>query len=173
MSDESHETASALDRYKASAQTSIIEIAVRATVAAIPYAGGAILELWNGRAQRRSQERLNAVFEEMKKHLESTSAERVNQAYFDSEEFQTLLYLIIERLHTTHDAEKLKMFGDALANSGKTEFASDDKETFVRILRDLSAKDIQTLDHEYLKNWFPHVNSITYEPDVLSSFPVS
>jgi hypothetical protein len=169
MSDERRETDLTLDRYKERAHTTVTEIVLRTTVAAIPYAGGAILELWNGAAQRRTQERLNAVLDEMRERLESTSEQKVNRAFFDSEEFQTLLYLVIERLHTTHNAEKLKMFGDALANSGSVDFISDDKEVFIRILRDLSGADIHTLDHEYLKNWFPHVHTIDYKPEVLSS----
>jgi hypothetical protein len=36
----------------------------------------------------------------------------------------------MKRLHTTHDKEKLKLFGDALANSASVDYQSGDKETY-------------------------------------------
>lgn len=68
---------------------------------------------------------------------------------------------MIERLYTTHDEKKLRMFGDALANSGNGEL-SGEKEEFVRVLRDLSITDLRTLNNEMLKGWFPHIRSIAY-----------
>ncbi len=56
-----------------------------------------------------------------------------------------MFYLLIEKLHTTHDQAKLKVFGDALANSGKMDFKDDDKELYVRLIRDLSTDDILSL----------------------------
>lgn len=164
-----NEISKAIDVYKKAASVSVSEIALRTTVAAIPYAGGSILELWGGIAQRRTQERLNAVFEEMKQQLDETAVEKINRAFFDSEEFQTLLYLLLEKLHVTHDHTKLKMFGDVLANSGRIEFQADDKESYVRVLRDLSVVDVETLNHDNLKGWTPAIRKIEYSPDVLSS----
>ncbi len=68
-----------------------------------------------------------------------------NRGYYESEEFQTLMGLLLERLHTTQDNEKLNMFGKALANSGSSDFQEDDREEFIRILRDLSLKDLDEL----------------------------
>jgi hypothetical protein len=51
--------------------------------------------------------------------------------------------LTLEHLHTTHDKEKLKMFGGAPANCGDVDFKSDDKEAYIHILRDFSAKDLK------------------------------
>ena len=59
--------------------------------------------------------------------------------------YALLLTLVLERLHSTHQQEKLKTFGEALANSGTGEFVADDKEPFIRTLRDLSLEDLQTL----------------------------
>jgi hypothetical protein len=145
MDDEPNELVRALDRYEEAAHTSAAEIAARTTVAAIPYAGGPILELWNGLAQGRVQDRLNVVFSTMKKQLEEIAQDKVNQAFFGSEEFQTLLYLVLERLHATHQKEKLEAFGDALANSATIDFKKDDKEQYIRTLRELSLEDLQTL----------------------------
>jgi hypothetical protein len=59
------------------------------------------------------------------------------------------LGLVIEKLHTTHDEEKLRMFGAALANSGSSEFQPDEKEDYIRTLRDLSANELQVLKRGY------------------------
>lgn len=136
-----------LDQLKRDAQTSAARIAARTLVAMIPYAGGPILELWSGVAQRRTEARLGTVFEKMKERLASIDKEKVDKTFFDSEEFQTLLYLLMERLHTTHDDEKLQAFGTALANSGTAEFKEDPKEQYVRTLRDLSLKDLHVLQN--------------------------
>ena len=103
------------------------QIAFRTLVAGIPYAGGPILELWAGAAQRRVQERLHNVFAAMKDCIERLSESKIDRAFFESEEFQSLLFLLLEKLHTTHDADKLKIFGSALANSGNVAFRADDK----------------------------------------------
>jgi hypothetical protein len=94
-----------------------------------------------------------------------------DKKYYDSEEFQSLIGLVIEKLDTTHDEEKLRMFGDALANSGSTEFQADDKEEYVRTLRDLSSRDLRVLNDDRLKGWLPHIPHVTieYDADVLSS----
>jgi hypothetical protein len=169
MTVDTNELQKSIERHKEAAHFSVGEIALRSAVSAIPYAGGPILELWSGVAQRRVHERLNTVFAEMKERLDTVNAEKVNRAFFDSEEFQTLLYLLIEKLHTTHEQAKLKMFGDALANSGNMEFKVDDKEIFIRALRDLSVKDIETLSDEKLKGWNPLTKRIEYGPEILSS----
>lgn len=64
----------------------------------------------------------------MKNRLNLLGEEKVDNDYFRSEEFQSLLFLLIEKLHTTHDAEKLRMFGNALGNAANVDFKSDDKE---------------------------------------------
>jgi hypothetical protein len=46
--------------------------------------------------------------------------------------------------------DQLKRFGDALANSASALFEGDEKEVFVRILRDLSVQDLETLNHDKL-----------------------
>jgi hypothetical protein len=64
------------------------------------------------------------------------------------------LGLVIEKLHTTHDEEKLRMFGDALANSGSSEFQQDEKEDYIRTLRDLSTNELQVLKGGYPRGHF-------------------
>jgi hypothetical protein len=69
--------------------------------------------------------------------------------------------------------DQLKRFGDALANSASALFEGDEKEVFVRILRDLSVQDLETLNHDNLKGWLPATRRIERAPDVLSSLLTS
>lgn len=160
-----------IQQYVEDSETTIQEIAVRTALSFIPFAGSAILELANGLAQRRAQARLNTVFEQMKIRLEEIERGKIDEAYFHSEEFQSVLYLLLERLHSTHHAEKIRMFGNALANAGCTDFQEDPKEEFVRVLRDLSINDLNVLNHENLRGWRPHLPRvhISYSAEVLVS----
>ena len=119
MDSENNAFDTSLAQYKKAAHVSRKQIALRTMVATIPYAGSAILEIWDRLAQQRTEERLNTVFERMKERLESISQEKIDQAFLDSEQFQTLLYLLIEKLHTTQDEEKLQMFGNSAGQQCK------------------------------------------------------
>jgi hypothetical protein len=156
---------------KETAETTIRDIVLRTSISLIPYVGSAINEIADGLAQLRVQERLNDVFDAMKERLDNVTEDKVDKEYFHSEEFQTLLYLLLERLHTTHDKKKLRMFGIALGNSGLIEFKTADKESFARVLRDLSLSELQVLDDQRLKGWPPHIpgKEINYANEVLEN----
>jgi hypothetical protein len=79
----------------------------------------------------RFEERFLLVAEELEEQQKRIGDRIPDKRYYESEEFQTLFALLIERLHTTHQQEKLKMFGNALANSGREDFQNDDKELYV------------------------------------------
>lgn len=144
-------------------------LALRTALAGIPYAGSAILEILNGLAQRRNQERLNSVFDQMTNRLNQLGEEKLDREYFRSEEFQSLLFLLLERIHTTHDSDKLRMFGNALANSSSLDFKADDKEQYIRVLRELSLSDLNILNDGRLRGWFPFAHAIEYAPGVMVS----
>lgn len=163
------ELSAELDLYKKDSETTIQNIVLRSAVQGVPFIGSSIMEIFNGLAQRRAQERLNDMFDEVKKRLDSVGDEKIDREFFRSEEFQTLLFLLLERLHTTHDSEKLKMFGNALANSGNVDFKDDAREDYIRVLRDLSLKDLLILNDFRLKGWTPHIHQIDYSADVLVS----
>jgi hypothetical protein len=129
------ELSTEIDQYKEDSGAAVQEIALRSMLAGVPWLGSSILEMLNGLAQRRQQERLNDVFDALKNRLQELGKEKIDRGFFKSEEFQTLLFLVIERLHTTHDRTKLAMCGIALANSANTDFKEDHRELFVRALR--------------------------------------
>jgi hypothetical protein len=88
--------------------------------------------------------RVLAVFEE---EFERIRNKIPDENHYHSEQFQSMIGLLVERLHTTHEDEKLKMFGKALANSGSSDFKEDPREDFIRIVRDLSLADLNELQH--------------------------
>jgi len=90
-----------LKRYKDDSGAAVQEIALRSMIAGVPLVGSSILEILNGLAQRRQQERLNDVFDALKNRLHELGDEKIDRKFFRSEEFQTLLFLLLERLHTT------------------------------------------------------------------------
>jgi len=118
---------------------------VNGILSAFPVGGDAVKSLIEGKATRNINRRIIELFHEMREQLQEIEDSIPDENYFGSEEFQTLLALGIEQLKTTHDEGKRKMVADALANSGSAEFISDDKEQYVRILRDLSPADAGTL----------------------------
>lgn len=155
--------------YREDSEITIQQIAVRRSLAGVPYLGSALLELFSGLAQRRAQERLNSLFDQMINRVAELGEEKLDPEFFRSEEFQSLLFLALERLHTTRDAEKLRTLGYALANSGSFDFKNDDKEEYIRVLRDLTVSDLRVWNDERLKGWFPHTHDIVYAPEVMSS----
>jgi len=86
--------------------------------------------------------RVAEALEEQQKRIEQRIPDK---SYYESEEFQSLLMLVLEKLHATHQEEKLKTLGEALANSGTSEFVKEDKEQYLRTLQELSLEDVQML----------------------------
>jgi hypothetical protein len=120
--------------------------ALNALIASIPVAGGPIGSILFGRAQRQMRERAADVFEAFKERIEEIDKDKLNADFFESDEFATLLTLMLQQIQTTHDRQKLKMLATGLANSATPAFASEArKELFFRIIRDLAPEDVQAL----------------------------
>jgi len=135
----------------------------------VPGVGPAIQSLLDGKARANVERRWLELFIEMRKKIEEVQARIPDAAFYGSEEFQTLLALAQEQLWTTHDKKKLTLLAAALANSGTEQFRNDDKELMLRALRAVSPSDLETLNHQNLKGWFPLTKRIDYGPDVLGS----
>lgn len=148
-------------------QSGIIGPTAAGILSLIPGVGAAIQSLLDGRAKDNVQRRWIELFAEMKKRIEEIRASIPDDAFYSSEEFQTLLALAQEQLWTTHDKEKLRMLAVALANSGAEEFRDDDKELMLRALRAISPNDLKTLNHENLKGWSPLTKRFEYSPEIL------
>jgi hypothetical protein len=134
--------AKAIDILSIEGEVAVQDKMLRAAIAGIPYVGGSISSLITGQARQRLVQRAVEVFEVVGERLRHIDESLVDREFFDSEEFQTILALAIQQLQTTHDRRKIRLLASALANSGTKQFASDDrKETFMRLLREL------TMDH--------------------------
>jgi hypothetical protein len=94
--------------------------------------------------------------------------QRVLPGYFQTEEFQALFTLVLERLRTTHNREKLKRFGAALINSGSTEFLNEDRENLVRVLGEVNMSELRMLNDEHLRNPPPPLTPATYDSGSLT-----
>jgi hypothetical protein len=147
-------------------------------VSMIPIAGGSINSLLSGVAKRRVVDRATEVFGAVKERLEEVEESKIDRAFFETEEFQTLLTLVLEQLQTTHDKAKLQSLAAALVNGGLKEFSADTrKELFLRILRDLSPNQLHLLDslrpspqfESYLSDWPVRSNPKGEELAVLQS----
>jgi hypothetical protein len=134
----------------------------------MPFVASVLTNLF-GRSSARFERRFLKVAEELNAQQKRIEDKIPDKKYYESEEFQSLLILILEKIHTTHDDEKLRRFAAALANSGRGDFQSDDREAYIRILRDLSNGDLQILNDPRLKGWLPHIKTIQYGQEVLSS----
>jgi hypothetical protein len=135
-----------LDQYERSVVAAPGNLVIEAALNAVPFVGSSIAALLSGKAQERVRQRVADVFTAMKEKLDSVEEESVRKDYFSSEEFQTLLALVIEQLQTTHDKDKLRLLARVLVNSGLREFATEErKEVFVRALRDLTPSHISIL----------------------------
>jgi hypothetical protein len=121
-----------------------VSSAIAAALAKYPFVSQMLISLL-ANSTTRFEERFLAVAEQLDAQQKRIEKKIPDERYYSSEEFQTLIGLIIERLHTTHDREKLRMFGRALANSGNEEFQAEDREQLIRVLRDLSPAELQML----------------------------
>lgn len=115
-----------------------------AALAPMPFVSQIITSLF-ANSTVRFERRFLKVAEALNEQQRRIENKIPDRSYYESEEFQTLIGLVIERLHTTRDAEKLSMFGTALANCGASDFQADDREDFIRILRDMSVGDLEEL----------------------------
>jgi hypothetical protein len=110
-----------------------------------PFVAEIVTEILAG-SSTRFHERFLLVAAELHAQQLRIEAKIPDRAYYKSDEFRSLMVLILEKLHSTHQQEKLKMFGDALANSGSSDFREDDREQYIRTLRDLSLQEAQILE---------------------------
>ena len=117
-----------------------------ALMASFPYMGAAIGSLLIDKWKKRLIERVVTLFTEIKNRLEKLDETALDNSYFETEEFQTILFLALQQLQTTHNKRKIRMLAWAVANSGTRDYSADNrKEIFVRAVRELTPDHIEML----------------------------
>lgn len=163
-----------LEKIKANVDVNITDDLSGATAAGllslIPGVGTAVQSLLDGRARASLERRWLELFIDFGTRIKEIHASIPDASYYGSEEFQTLLFLALQQLITTHDRKKLRLLADALANSGAIPFQAEDKELFLRLIRDLSVSDISALRDERLLSSISPSHPITYTADEIAQF---
>ena len=144
-----------------------VQVLRMGTLTGLPGGVAEILSSLLKTSPARFQRRLVTVLKELSAQMKRIEDKIPDRRYYLSEEFQSWLRLVIEKLHATRDEAKLRAFGDALANSGSGEFPDEEeKEEFIHILRDMSIRDLRILKDKRLT---PHIKPIEYDVEVLRS----
>jgi hypothetical protein len=114
---------------------------------ALPMGMGSMLtSLLTEAADRRWKIRVRELLQMFAERIARLGEAVPPSEYFNSEEFQALLLEAIDQQRTNRYEKKRAMLAQGLANSGTRAFVREDsKETFFRILRDLSPEDISAL----------------------------
>jgi hypothetical protein len=111
----------------------------------MPIAAGGI-ELMNKVANKRMYERVRDMKDTMHSRLNDVDRSKVDKGWFQSEEYQTMLFEAVRQVTTTADRKKIAMLGNALANSGTTDFQNEHrKELFLQLIRDITPQHIAML----------------------------
>jgi hypothetical protein len=113
---------------------------------AIPIIGPAVVELMTDLAIQRTNRRMYEMFEHFTEKVVEIGETKVDREWFQSEEFQNLLFDAFLQLNLTHDRDKIEMLGVALANSGAPGFKEEDrKDLFVRFVREITPQHLKVL----------------------------
>lgn len=131
-----------------SAADSIRDVITKSIVsAALPFGiGAAVTGLVTEAADRRWKENINHLMQMFAERLVAVQAAIESPSYFRAEEFQSLLFEAVDQERTNRYEAKRKMLARGLANSGTRPFVADTlKQTYFRVLRDLTPSDIFVL----------------------------
>ena len=95
---------------------------------------------------RRIYQRLSQLRDSMNARLNEVDSSKVNRNWFLSDEFQAMLFEAARQVTATADRKKILMLGNALVNSGITDFNDETrKELFLQMIRDLTPQHIAML----------------------------
>jgi|SRR2546425_1626658 len=97
-------------------------------------------------ANKRFYARLEEMRNGMHARLQEVGESKVDKDWFQSEEFQTMLFEAARQVTATADRKKIAMLGNALANGSIAGFSTESrKELFLQIIRDLTPQHIAML----------------------------
>lgn len=112
----------------------------------LSIAGAAITDTILDMEMTRQWERATDIFVRFDDDLRRCEQQKIDKHFLKTEEFQTLVFLVIQQVQTTYDKGKLKALSDGLARGRLRDFSGDSrKELFFRILRDMAPNEFQIL----------------------------
>lgn len=115
---------------------------------ALPFGiGSALTGIVTDTADRRWRVRVAELIKLFAERIARLTEAMDSEEHYTSEEFQALFIEAVDQQRTNRYRMKRKMLAQGLAQSGTRGFILErDKETFFRILRDLSPADVQMLE---------------------------
>lgn len=121
-------------------QSSIVEgvrdTSIRVVLSALlPHVGPLIAGLLGDIAQKRWNDRVVELLNQFDKRFNELSSQQQDHSFYESNEFQALLFEAIDQERTNRFREKRFMLAEGLAKSGTETFILDEnKETFERFI---------------------------------------
>lgn len=125
------------------------EVVIKALVsAALPFGiGSAITGVLGEFAQQAYKARVADLFVALANAIKSVADRIPDPTFYGGEEFLSLCIEAVDQQRTNRHREKRKLLANGLANSGTTPFVDDqEKESYFRVLRDLTLGDLAVLD---------------------------
>jgi len=106
--------------------------------------GAAISGALSGRAAQLAEKNSKQLFVAVGNYVRRLDETKIDRQFLDSEEFTSLLIDILTMNAKTYEKEKIDLFSRVFVNSAMRDSpASPSKETFVRIIGDLSTEHIR------------------------------
>jgi hypothetical protein len=109
-------------------------VIARTVVTAIPYVGSPINELLTGKWGRRWQQRTEEWLALLDERMQAIEEGKVDKAFLESDEFASLVVSIVQRLQSTHEAEKVACFANILSRAITNEWSGDPRVTRYLVL---------------------------------------
>lgn len=124
---------------------------VRALINAIPYIGGSIDILLSSSGQSFIQKRIERFIEELNRQVSQLGDNKINKDFLNTEEAFDLIIKAFNAASRTRQQEKLKLYSKIIkgALTEGREFEEDDPETFLRIIEELTVKELRVARHLY------------------------
>lgn len=133
---------------QALAADSIADIIGKVILSAIiPFGiGSAITGVLTDIGLKRYNERVQALLTEMAATISSLAHDIPDQAYYQSEEFQALVYEAIDQQRANRFDKKRTLLANGLARSGTAQFKAEAaKDTFFSIVRTIRLEEVTIL----------------------------
>lgn len=125
------------------------ETGLRATLALIPYIGGALIEVGFEHRARIKSQRVYDFFEELQNYFENVKSPDVNKEFINSDRFNDIFEEIINKVSKTDDLKKRTRFKQLLIGTTTPNAKIDQFEIFFELTSQLHESQILLLKKFY------------------------